>query len=108
MATGGDGAVATPLDYTNRGGTLVGVCIVAIVITSIVVPLRFYVRVAVVKSVGWDDWMALVAAVSMAAHLTFHRQFINLLTGFRTFFPCGYDYGCEKWDRSPYERRCVS
>ena len=62
---------ATPLDYSNRGNAIVGTCIIAIVITGIVVPLRLYVRATMVKWVGWDDWMILATAVSIAACLAF-------------------------------------
>lgn len=64
-----------PLDYTSRGSTLVFICVLGTVTTGILVPLRLFVRARIVKSIGWDDWTLLVAAVSMAAYLAFHDQF---------------------------------
>jgi len=70
MATSDAGEVGireAPVDHSNRGGSLIVLCVIAIVVTGIVVPLRFFVRARIVRSVGWDDWMILAAAVSSIA-----------------------------------------
>lgn len=89
----------------DRGGTIVKVCIFSTALTSIVVPLRFFVRASVVKSVGWDDWTILAAAVSIwQLVLLFTKSvFINSLIGSCCCSKCSYDPECEIWCRSPYE-----
>ncbi len=54
----------TPLDGNqNRTGEILGVSIGFLVISFIVVVLRLYTRLFLIKSARWDDWTILLALV---------------------------------------------
>ena len=50
----------------NRTGELIGVCIGFLVVSFIIVTLRLYTRLVLIKSAGatgWDDWTIALALV---------------------------------------------
>ncbi|KAI5779910.1 hypothetical protein DFH27DRAFT_520180 [Peziza echinospora] len=47
----------------TRGPLITRLCIGATVVISIIVPLRLIVRAKLVKWIGWDDWMIVLATV---------------------------------------------
>ena len=47
----------------NRTGELIGVCIGFLVVSFIVVTLRLYTRLILIKSARWDDLMITLALV---------------------------------------------
>ena len=47
----------------NRTGELIGICIGFLVVSFIVVTLRLYTRLILIKSARWDDWTIFVALV---------------------------------------------
>ncbi|KAF8463422.1 hypothetical protein BDZ91DRAFT_682723 [Kalaharituber pfeilii] len=53
-----------PLDYENRGGQIVAVCVAATVVIGLLVPMRLWVRMRIVRWLGWDDWMIVLATAS--------------------------------------------
>jgi hypothetical protein len=49
--------------YKNRSGLVVAVITVCLIVDTVVVGLRFYVRFGIVKKLGADDWVLAVALV---------------------------------------------
>lgn len=47
----------------NIGPNLEAAALATILIAAIVVVARFYARLRVVRNVGWDDWLMLLALV---------------------------------------------
>ena len=57
-------SLPTPSDGNqNRTGEILGVSIGFLVISFIVVVLRLYTRLFLIKSARWDDWTILLALV---------------------------------------------
>lgn len=52
------------VDPVTRGPALVIVELLALSISTICLILRLFVRVRIVRSVDWDDWLMIAAAVS--------------------------------------------
>ncbi len=52
----------------NDGGQLIGLAIFFIIFTSIIVLLRFYARYLARAGFWWDDWILLVAYVSITGN----------------------------------------
>lgn len=50
---------------TRKGDTLTGVSILLLLLVSVVVLLRMYVRARIVRSFGPDDWAIIFATVSL-------------------------------------------
>ncbi len=48
----------------NASPGLLATTIMATIITVIILAARFWVRIRIVKKVGWDDWTILLAGVS--------------------------------------------
>ncbi len=60
-------------NYTNpetRGPALIIVELLAVSISTICLGLRLYVRVRIVRSVGWDDWLMVGATVRICTRIT--------------------------------------
>ncbi len=56
-------------NYVNpetRGPALAIVELTAISLSTIVLCLRMYVRVRIIRSVDWDDWLMIIGAVGFA------------------------------------------
>ena len=51
--------------YENRGGMLVAVIIVCSIVVTVIVGLRFYVRLGIIKKLGADDWVLAAALVCL-------------------------------------------
>ncbi len=58
-----------PSMYENRGGGLVAVITVCLIVATVIVGLRFYVRFGIIKRLGVDDWV--LAAALVGLHLPF-------------------------------------
>ncbi|KAI1866466.1 hypothetical protein JX265_007767 [Neoarthrinium moseri] len=54
-----------PLDHGNRSGLMVAIDIVCIALPTLATALRFYARQFIIRQVGVDDWIALVALASV-------------------------------------------
>lgn len=58
------------MDYSDgipsRAWGLIGVVTAFLILTVLSVGARVYVRVFMIRSFGWDDWLMLVALVSHA------------------------------------------
>lgn len=52
-----------PHAYENRGGMTVAVITVCSFVVTVVVCLRFYVRLVIVRKFGADDWVLATALV---------------------------------------------
>jgi hypothetical protein len=55
---------STALPHDSRVPLIFAVEIPVIVLTVLVVALRFYARTCVKKALGWDDWVMGLATVS--------------------------------------------
>jgi len=55
--------------YENRGGELVAVITALSIVTTVVVGLRFYVRLRIIKKLGIDDWVLAAALVYLPLSL---------------------------------------
>jgi hypothetical protein len=55
--------------YLTRGAQITGVATMSLCLTWVSVSLRFYVRIHVLKFVGMEDWLTLVAMVGSANEL---------------------------------------
>ena len=51
----------------NKGPTVLGVIIALPALATIVVCLRMYTRIRIVKNPSWDDWAIVVALVRIAS-----------------------------------------
>jgi len=58
-----------PSMYENRGGELVAVITALSIVTTVVVGLRFYVRLRIIKKLGIDDWVLAAALVYLPLSL---------------------------------------
>ena len=59
-----DPTTGLPLQDENRQPGIIVTTIVVTVLADLVVGLRMMVRKWVVRSIGWDDWAIIAAAVS--------------------------------------------
>ena len=63
-----DAQITLPLDGNqNRTGPILGMLIGALVLSCIIVGLRMYTRLFILKAARWDDWtivLALVCSIS--------------------------------------------
>ncbi len=66
-------------DQDNRAGLIIGVVVFLLVLTTVFFLARLYVRRFLTRSLGWDDWMGLVALVSPPINPT--RQLLTLPEG---------------------------
>ena len=48
----------------NKGPIFLIVTLITATIALILVGLRMYVRTKIIRAVGWDDWMIILAMVS--------------------------------------------
>ena len=53
------------IDPVTRGPALVIVEIIALCISTICLGLRLFVRIHILRSPDWDDWLMVAAAVSL-------------------------------------------
>ena len=51
--------------YENRSGMVVGVITVCLIVATVFVGLRFYVRFGIIKKLGADDWVQAAALVCL-------------------------------------------
>jgi hypothetical protein len=58
--------VLAALALENRAPQLEGVMITGLIISLIVLALRFYARLVIVRVTGVDDWFALISFVSLS------------------------------------------
>lgn len=60
----------------NIGGALTGVAIGTFVPALVAVVLRIYVRSRLVRAIGWDDWIIMLAMVcsSFVSGMYFYTQ----------------------------------
>ena len=65
-----------PLIDENRGPHEVVLIVVLTIISTIFVMLRVYSKIFVVRSMGWDDGMMIVAVVRAASAM----DYLNMLT----------------------------
>ena len=65
-------AAPPPGGDENIGYKLVIVATTTIATGAITILLRMYVRARIVRAVGWDDWLMLLALVSFLSHNTAH------------------------------------
>ncbi|RNJ59498.1 hypothetical protein D7B24_002504 [Verticillium nonalfalfae] len=63
-----DGATPLPADL-NRGPEILGVCGAMVGLALVFVVLRVYVRVAIIRQLGWDDYCMIVAMAVMFAEM---------------------------------------
>ncbi|EEY15739.1 conserved hypothetical protein [Verticillium alfalfae VaMs.102] len=63
-----DGATPLPADV-NRGPEILGVCGAMVGLALVFVVLRVYVRVAIIRQLGWDDYCMIVAMAVMFAEM---------------------------------------
>ncbi|KAG7105419.1 hypothetical protein HYQ44_016731 [Verticillium longisporum] len=63
-----DGATPLPADV-NRGPQILGVCGAMVGLALVFVVLRVYVRVAIIRKLGWDDYCMIVAMAVMFAEM---------------------------------------
>ena len=59
--------------------TMLSISAVFMTISAVALILRVYVRGAMIRSFGWDDWLMLVTWVSVMRHLPL------LITDFKSF-----------------------
>lgn len=52
-----------PMGDEDRGPGMIATTIVVSVLADIVVCTRMWIRVRMIKQVGWDDWTIVAAAV---------------------------------------------
>ena len=62
--------LARGIDPDSRQGAVFGVCISFIAVTTIVMALRLYVRLVMIKAVGTDDGTSNVVATDRLLALT--------------------------------------
>ena len=62
-----DPAMLAILAQGNRAPALAGVMITGLVISLVVLGLRFFVRTRIVHKVGADDWTALLSFVLLSS-----------------------------------------
>jgi hypothetical protein len=55
---------------TDSGITLVVVSLLLLLLVTVIVPMRIYVRARIVRYFGLDDWAIVVAAVSLPHFLS--------------------------------------
>lgn len=60
-----------PVPDENRGSGFLACSTIITVAALITVTLRFYVRARIVHAVGWDDWIILLAMVTVVVYLQF-------------------------------------
>jgi hypothetical protein len=53
-----------PKTYPTHAGALIAISIAFLTITTFFTSLRFFVRGYLIKSLGWDDWLILLALAS--------------------------------------------
>ncbi|KAF3343320.1 hypothetical protein VDGL01_10340 [Verticillium dahliae] len=63
-----DGATPLPADV-NRGPQILGICGAMVGLALVFVVLRVYVRVAIIRKLGWDDHCMIVAMAVMFAEM---------------------------------------
>lgn len=70
--------------YPTHAGALVAISIAFLTITILFTTLRFFVRGYMIKSLGWDDWLILLALASFVCqasfliHLAWIEEHLNL------------------------------
>lgn len=65
-------AEATTPNYAIKGHYLAPLIVVMLTMMVVAVTARFYSRVCMLKSVGWDDWLIVPATVSFVFSLWSH------------------------------------
>lgn len=61
----------SPVLDENRGSGFLACSAVITVAALTTVTLRFYVRARIVHAVGWDDWIILLAMVTVVLYIDF-------------------------------------
>ncbi|KAH0334426.1 hypothetical protein KCU81_g9469, partial [Aureobasidium melanogenum] len=70
--------------YPTHAGALVAISVTFLTITIFFASLRFFVRGYMIKSLGWDDWLILLALASFVCqasfliHLAWMEEHLNL------------------------------
>jgi hypothetical protein len=59
-----------PDAYENCAGRIVAIITACLVVAIVVVSLRFYVRLVIIRKFGADDWALAVALVCVSSSLT--------------------------------------
>lgn len=73
-----------PKAYPTHAGALVAISVAFLTITILFTTLRFFVRGFMIKSLGWDDWLILLALASFVCqasfliHLAWIEEHLNL------------------------------
>jgi len=65
------------VDPETRGPALIIVELIAVSISTICLGMRLYVKTRILRSIDWDDWLIIGAAVSIAFQyepLRFYRD----------------------------------
>jgi len=57
-------AMLAALEQENRAPALIGVMTSGLIVSLVVLSLRFWVRTRIVRKVGADDWASLLSFVS--------------------------------------------
>ena len=60
-----------PKTYPTHAGALVAISVAFMTITIFSTSLRFFVRGFMIKSLGWDDWLILLATASFICQASF-------------------------------------
>lgn len=68
----GDASSLTqPKTWPTHAGALIAISVAFMTITIFCTSLRFFVRGYMIKSLGWDDWLILVALASFICQASF-------------------------------------
>ena len=54
-------------DYADKGPLIQGICWAGACLATCFVAARFFTRISLIKNLGLDDWVMLLALVSTAA-----------------------------------------
>ena len=82
----GSSSQVLPVSTQDEGPMLIAVSVFFIVVTTIVVPLRFFARYLANVGFWWDDWILLVAWVSK--YKTCIQVVLSHLMLSRSWRPC--------------------
>ena len=83
----------------NRGPQVAGVAGFFVALTTIVVCLRCYCRIAIVKNFGLDDYLSVLAQVSMPSWDHIRNLALTPLDSLHLLLHICH-YGCSLWDGS--------
>ncbi|CAD0105760.1 unnamed protein product [Aureobasidium uvarum] len=78
------GDAQEPKAYPTHAGALIAISVAFLTITIFFTSLRFFVRGYMIKSLGWDDWLILLALASFICqasflvHLAWMEQHLDL------------------------------